>query len=192
MPVDPIAEFEALFAEARAREHGDATACSLATADPSGAPSVRIVLLKDVDAKGFTFFTNYTSRKAAELDSNPRAALCFFWPTLGVQVRIEGHTSRVSREESTAYFATRPRESQLGAWASRQSAPLSSRDELLDRLRAEEERFGTGPVPCPDHWGGYRLTPERIEFWRAREFRLHDRLVYTRTGDVWTGQGLYP
>jgi len=192
VPVDPIAEFKSLLAEAAAREASDSTACALATASPSGAPSVRIVLLKDVDAAGFTFFTNYTSRKAAELDANPRAALCFYWPTLGVQIRVEGSVERVGPDESRAYFATRPRESQIGAWASRQSSPLAARDELLDRFQEQEGRFAGGAVPCPDHWGGYRLAPERIEFWRAREFRLHDRVLYTRCGDGWTAQGLYP
>ena len=192
MAVDPIAEFQALFAEARVREASDATACALATATPDGAPSVRIVLLKDVDARGFTFFTNYTSRKAGELESNPRAALCFFWPTLGVQVRVEGGTRRVSTEESQAYFATRPRESQLGAWASRQSAPLASREDLLSRFREYEARWAESPVPRPEFWGGYRLEPQRIEFWKSREFRLHDRVSYTRSAEGWVAQGLCP
>jgi len=191
-PPDPIAEFQSLLGDARARETFDATACALATSS-AGAPSVRIVLLKDVDLRGFTFFTNYTSRKAAELDSNPHAALCFHWPTLGVQVRVEGETRRVSAEESQAYFATRPRESQLGAWASHQSAPLPSREVLLARFREHEAKFSGQPVPCPPHWGGYRLSPARIEIWRAGEFRLHDRQVYVRsTGGGWSVETLYP
>jgi pyridoxamine 5'-phosphate oxidase len=192
MPVDPIAEFQELFAKAVAAETTDPTACALATATPDGAPSVRIVLLKDVDARGFTFFTNYASRKARELEANPRAALSFLWPRSVVQVRVEGRTSRVTDEESAAYFATRPRESQLGAWASQQSAPLASREDLLARFREAELRFAETAVPRPPHWGGYRLAPERIEFWRGREFRLHDRVLYTRVGDTWTMQGLFP
>jgi pyridoxamine 5'-phosphate oxidase len=190
--VDPIAEFESLLARAKASEPSDATACSLATATRDGVPSVRIVLLKGVDAGGFTFFTNYESRKAAELDQNPRAALCFYWPSIGAQVRVSGTTARVTPPESAAYFATRPRESQLGAWASRQSAPLASRDELLGRFREIEARYAGASVPCPPGWGGYRLTPERIELWWSREFRLHDRLVYARQGSLWTEQRLYP
>jgi pyridoxamine 5'-phosphate oxidase len=192
MAQDPIVEFQVLLAEARAREAADATACSLATVSADGAPSVRIVLLKDVDARGFTFFTNYTSRKARELAANPRAALCFHWPTVAVQARVEGPTQRVTRAESEIYFATRPRESQLGAWASQQSAPLTSRDDLLERFREMEERFKDGPVPCPEHWGGYRLEPERIEIWKARDFRLHERVLYTRSPAGWGAQGLNP
>jgi pyridoxamine 5'-phosphate oxidase len=191
-PPDPIAEFKSLLANARARETFDATACALATSSAAGAPSVRIVLLKDVDEHGFTFFTNYTSRKGAELDSNPQAALCFYWPTLGVQVRTEGKATRVSAEESQAYFATRPRESQLGAWASHQSAPLPSRDALLARFREHETRFSGQPVPCPPHWGGYRLSASRIEIWRAGDFRLHDRQLYVRTDTGWSVQTLFP
>ena len=190
--MDPIAEFQSLFAQARVSEAGDASACALATAAPEGAPSVRIVLLKDVDGRGFTFFTNYTSRKASELEANPRAALCFYWPSLTAQVRVEGDTSRVTRDESNAYFATRPRESQIGAWASSQSATMASRDELLARFRESEARFAEGDVPCPEHWGGYRLAPQKIEFWRGREFRLHERVVYTRSASGWTVATLYP
>jgi pyridoxamine 5'-phosphate oxidase len=189
---DPISLFQALLREATSTEHADATACALATATPDGWPSVRIVLLKDVSTRGFTFFTNYGSRKAAELEHNPRAALCFHWPGLGVQVRVEGRTTRVSREESTAYFGTRPRESQLGAWASEQSAPLPSREDLLRRYQDMDARFGSAPVPCPDHWGGYRVEPARIEIWRSREFRLHERTSYTRTNDGWSVQLLNP
>jgi pyridoxamine 5'-phosphate oxidase len=189
---DPIATFQSLLAQARAAEAHDATACTLATAALDAAPSARIVLLKDVDERGFTIFTNYESRKAGELAANPRAALCFLWPALGVQVRVEGGVSRVSREESEAYFATRPRESQLGAWASRQSAPLTSREALLARYREVEALYAGAAVPCPPHWGGVRLAPARIEIWRAREFRLHDRELYTRDGTGWTMQRLNP
>jgi pyridoxamine 5'-phosphate oxidase len=192
MAPDPIAEFQSLLTAAKTRETSDATACALATSSASGQPSVRIVLLKDVDERGFTFFTNYTSRKAAELDANPQAALCFYWPVLGIQVRVEGSTGRVSAAESQSYFATRPRESQLGAWASSQSAPLLSRDELLSRFREHELRFAGKTVPCPPHWGGYRLEPARIEIWRAGQYRLHDRQLYTRSPQGWGIETLYP
>jgi len=189
---DPIARFQELFARAAAAEPEKGTAVALATADGTGAPSVRMVLLKSADRSGFVFFTNYESRKARELDQNPRAALCFFWPTLGAQVRVEGKVSRVAAEESDAYFATRPRESQLGAWASRQSAPLGSRMELLRRVAAAVVRFAGRSVPRPEGWGGYRVTPERIEFWTAHPHRLHDRVVYSRAGEAWTTERLFP
>jgi pyridoxamine 5'-phosphate oxidase len=189
---DPISEFATLFAEARAREPFDATACALATCSPDGRPSVRIVLLKSVDPRGFAFFTNYESRKADELTANPQAALCFHWPTVGVQVRVEGRATRVSPEESEEYFASRPRESQIGAWTSQQSRPIGTRDELVARFRELEARFAGQPVPRPSHWGGFRLDPERIELWWNRDHRLHDRLAYTRSGADWTSQRLQP
>jgi pyridoxamine 5'-phosphate oxidase len=189
---DPISEFATLFAEARAREPFDATACALATCTADGRPSVRIVLLKSVDPRGFAFFTNYESRKAHELTANPQAALCFHWPTVGVQVRVEGRATRVSPEESDEYFASRPRESQIGAWASRQSQPIGTRDELVARFRELEARYAGQPVPRPSHWGGFRLDPERIELWWNRDHRLHDRLVYSRAGGDWTSQRLQP
>jgi pyridoxamine 5'-phosphate oxidase len=189
---DPLIEFSSLLAQARATERGDPTACALSTARPDGQPSVRIVLLKGVGHEGFTFFTNYESRKAAELDANPRAALCFYWSSLDAQVRVEGRTARISRAESEEYFASRQRESQLGAWASSQSAELLSRDDLLQRFREMEARFAGQAVPCPPHWGGYRLTPSSIEFWRSREFRMHERRVYTRTDTGWDARLLYP
>lgn len=192
MATDPIGEFERLFAEARAKEPSDATASVLATSTTDGRPSARVVLLKGVDSKGFYFFTNYDSRKGLELAANPSCALCFYWPTLLTQVRVEGRAARVTAEESAAYFATRPRESQIGAWASRQSAPLGSREELVARVHEMESRFGDQPVPCPENWGGYLLTPDRIEFWSARDFRLHDRLLYVRSGSSWTTERLYP
>jgi pyridoxamine 5'-phosphate oxidase len=153
---------------------------------------VRIVLLKALDDSGFVFFTSHESRKARELAANPRAALCFHWPTLGAQVRVEGPVERVSDLESDAYFATRPRESQLGAWASRQSAALSSRAELEERFADTAARFANGAVPRPDTWGGYRLRPERIEFWTAGDHRLHDRRLYTRQGGGWVVTRLFP
>jgi pyridoxamine 5'-phosphate oxidase len=188
---DPIAAFQQLFARASTREP-DATAVALATADATGAPSVRMVLLKAVDAAGFVFFTNYESRKAGELDVNPRAALCFYWPVIGVQVRVEGGVERVSAAESEAYFATRPRESQLGAWASRQSRPLASADALREEFARTSARFEGQPVPRPPVWGGFRVRPQRIEFWHAGEHRLHDRVLYTRAGEGWTVERLFP
>jgi pyridoxamine 5'-phosphate oxidase len=191
-PADPIRAFQDLWARARNSEPGDPTAVALATAEASGAPSVRIVLLKGADEAGFVVFTNYRSRKARELDENPRAALCFYWHTLDTQVRVEGRAVRVSAEESDAYFATRPRESQLGAWASEQSARLGSREELIARYEAAAKRFAGGPVPRPEWWGGYRVVPARIEFWTSREYRLHDRIQYTRDGGGWRIERLFP
>ena len=188
---DPLALFRDLFERAAAQEEGDPTAVALATVDASGAPSVRIVLLKGVDERGFTFFTNYESRKARELRDDPRAALCFYWPSIAVQVRAEGVAERLTAEESDAYFATRPRESQLAAWASRQSEPLASRGELLKRYEEADTRL-PGRVPRPPFWGGYRLLPARVEFWRGEEHRLHDRTLYVRQGVEWTVELLYP
>jgi pyridoxamine 5'-phosphate oxidase len=189
---DPITRFQELFARAKESEPEGGTAVALATADVSGAPSARMVLLKGVDAGGFVFFTSYESRKARELQANPRAALCFFWPTLGSQVRVEGTVTRVSGEESDAYFATRPRESQLGAWASRQSARLDSRAELLLRVAGVVARFVGRSVPRPETWGGYRIAPRRIEFWTSQAHRLHDRVLYTWEPDGWTSERLFP
>ena len=191
MADDPIAEFQARFARAREAEP-DATAMALATADATGAPSARMVLLKSADNSGFVFFTNYGSGKGRELAANPRAALCFYWPSIGTQVRVEGAVERVTAEESDAYFSTRPRESQLGAWASAQSTPLSSPAELRASFDRVSKQFAGEAVTRPDHWGGYRVRPARIEIWTAGEFRLHDRVVYTRQGEGWTLARLYP
>jgi pyridoxamine 5'-phosphate oxidase len=188
---DPIARFQELFERARPTEP-DVTAMALATADPAGAPSVRMVLLKSADASGFVFFTNYGSRKARELTANARAALCFYWPSIGTQVRVEGAVERVRAEESDAYFATRPRESQLGAWASAQSTPLESPAALRASFDRAAREFEGRTVPRPHHWGGFRVRPARIEFWTAGEFRLHDRLLYARQGDGWTVERLHP
>ena len=189
---DPLALFQRLFADAKAREPFDATAVALATSDRHARPSVRMVLLKGVDAECFVFFTNYGSRKAHDLDENPRAALCFYWPTLGVQVRVEGSIERESAAASDAYFASRPRGSQLAAWASQQSAPLRDRQALVSSHDAQCARFGEGPIPRPDFWGGFRLLPTQIEFWATQPYRMHDRLLYVRTGQGWQTTRLYP
>jgi pyridoxamine 5'-phosphate oxidase len=188
---NPITEF--LNAIERAASHRvDTAPVTLATADGSGRPSARMVLLRGVDERGFVFHTNYNSRKARELDANPRAALCFHWPTLEEQIRVEGRVERLSDGESDEYFRTRPRGSQLGAWASNQSAPLASRETLEEEYRAVERRFEESPVPRPPFWGGFRIVPDRIEFWYGRPDRLHDRLIYTGGGDRWRIERLYP
>jgi len=189
---DPMALFQRWFAFARrARIHQPHAMC-LATATPAGYPSSRMVLLKGVDARGFVFFTNYESRKGGELEANRNAALLFFWSELHRQVRIEGAVMRVSREESERYFHSRPRGSQLGAWASHQSRPLASRGELMRREKEFERTYSGQPVPLPPYWGGYRVEPETIEFWQGRPYRLHDRFRYTRAGDGWTVSRLSP
>ncbi|MGE0260118.1 MAG: pyridoxamine 5'-phosphate oxidase [Alphaproteobacteria bacterium] len=165
----------------------------LATATPDGAPSVRAVLLKGADANGFVFYTNLESRKAAELDANPRAALCFHWKSLSRQLRIEGRVEPAGAAEADAYFATRARDSQIGAWASAQSRPLESRAELEARFIEFRDRYaGEASVPRPANWAGYRVRPDRIEFWQERPFRLHDRVVFAREGDTWRKGRLYP
>jgi pyridoxamine 5'-phosphate oxidase len=188
---DPYRVFKVWFEEAMRSGIQLPEAMTLATATRDGRPSARMVLYKGISDGGFVVFTNYESRKARELAAEPRAALCFYWPAIGVQVRAEGATERLTAAESDAYFATRPRGSQIGAWASRQSQPLASRDELLARVAEAEARF-PGAVPRPAFWGGYRLTPVRIEFWRASEARLHDRAVYERTGSGWKVHRLFP
>jgi pyridoxamine 5'-phosphate oxidase len=188
----PLARFVSLFDRAAHEGPFDHTAATLATAAPGGQPSARVVLVRGVDERGFTFFTNYRSRKARELDANPLAALCFYWPWIDAQVRAEGRVERVSAEESDAYFATRPRGSQIGAWASEQSERLGSRGELEQRYADVERKYHGSRVPRPPHWGGFRLRPDRIEFWKAGTFRLHDRTLYTREGDRWTVQLLNP
>lgn len=170
----------------------DPAAMTLATSDLERRPTARIVLLRGFDEEGFLFYTNYTSLKGRQLAANPQAALCFYWYWLDEQVRAEGQVVRATREESDAYFRTRPRGSQIGAWASTQSAPLASREELEARYRNLEQQFGDGPIARPEFWGGFRLVPNRVEFWKAGDFRLHDRRVFTRTPGGWDEQRLYP
>jgi pyridoxamine 5'-phosphate oxidase len=189
---DPIVAFHRLFAAARQQEAADPTAAALATADADGRPTARIVLVKHVDEAGFRFFTNRGSRKARELAENPRAALCFWWPTIGWQLRAEGGVEPLSDADSDAYFAGRARDSQIGAWASRQSAPLASRQLLEERCAQVAERYAGGPVPRPPFWGGYLLVPERIEAWSGRQHRLHDRWLYCRLAAGWSVERLYP
>jgi pyridoxamine 5'-phosphate oxidase len=189
---DPIALIQKHFAEAMAREDFDAARVALATATPDGRPSVRFVLVREIDATGLYFYTGYGSRKAAELDQNRRAALAWHWSSTGVQVRVEGAVERASAERSDAYFASRPRGSQLGAWASPQSQPIASREALDARFDEMRRRFEGADVPRPPDWGGYRLVPDRIELWFAGEDRLHDRFVYERAGGGWVSRRLGP
>jgi pyridoxamine 5'-phosphate oxidase len=194
-PADPFVLFDAWLADAfLAKERGvlaEPTAMVVATS-VDDQPSARTVLLKNVSAEGFTFFTNYNSRKGSELSRNRRVALHFGWYPLHRQIRVEGTAQLVSRAESEAYFATRPRESQLGAWASEQSSSLDSLEELAQSYAAAERRFDGDAVPCPEDWGGYRVTPTMIEFWQGQPSRLHDRLRYTRAGLEWTRSRLAP
>ena len=189
---DPIALFDAWYADAKASEPNDPNAMALATADSGGRPSVRMVLLKGHDERGFVFYTNREGRKAADLHANPFAALMFHWKTLRRQVRIEGAVTLATDAESDAYFASRGRDSQLGAWASDQSRPLDARTMFEERVAAMRARFEGGEVPRPPHWGGYRVAPERIEFWRDREARLHERRLFTRVESGWSEGLLYP
>jgi pyridoxamine 5'-phosphate oxidase len=192
LQADPWASFAAWYAAAEAAAPDHAHEVALATVDAGGQPALRMVLYRGVRAGALSFFTNYASRKAVELAANPAAALLFYWRPLRRQVRIEGRVSPLPTAESDAYFASRDRESQLGAWASRQSAPIASREALLAELERMRERFAGQPVPRPEHWGGYGLAPERFEFWQNRPNRLHDRFRYQRAGEGWQARRLQP
>jgi pyridoxamine 5'-phosphate oxidase len=189
--VEPLAPFQRWLDEAWQGEP-NAHAMTVATTTTDGRPSVRAVLLKGLDQRGFVFYTNLESRKSTELFANPHAALCFLWKSLNRQVRVEGVVELVADEEADAYFASRPRDSQIGAWASDQSRPLATRAELERRVDEASRRFGGAEVPRPPYWSGFRVVPQRIEFWRERPFRLHDRLLFIREGNGWRRERLFP
>ncbi|WP_426039622.1 pyridoxamine 5'-phosphate oxidase [Brevundimonas sp. DC300-4] len=189
---EPIGLFIEWLTDARGHEPNDANAMALSTVDADGAPDSRMVLLKDVDGRGLTFYSNRQSAKGVELDARPRAALLFHWKSLRRQVRVRGAVEPVSTEEADAYFASRARESRIGAWASDQSRPLASRADLEAAVARETERFEGQDVPRPERWTGWRVLPETVEFWRDRPFRLHDRLLFTRDGDGWARKRLQP
>ncbi len=189
---NPIGLFKDWLADAERSEPNNPNAMTLATVTPDGAASARMILLKGVDERGFTFYTNLGSRKAEQLSVNPRAALCFYWKSLKRQVHVEGTVERVDDAEADAYFATRPRGAQIGAWASKQSRPMEGRFRLEARVAKYTAKFHVGTVPRPDFWSGFRVVPEHIEFWREQPFRLHDRVVYHRDGGGWRKERLYP
>jgi pyridoxamine 5'-phosphate oxidase len=192
---DPIAIFQDAFARAQRTDRAllpEPSAMSLATVGEDGSPTLRVVLLKDVDENGFVFYTNLASRKGRDLRAHPRAALCFYWSALDLQIRIDGSVTQVADEEADEYFASRPRGSQIGAWASRQSEAIEPAGELDARVARYEKEFAGRDVPRPDFWSGFRVRPERIEFWRNRANRLHDRTLYTREADGWKVEMLYP
>jgi pyridoxamine 5'-phosphate oxidase len=189
----PFDQFGVWFEEAHRAEAHEANACGLATVGADGQPSLRMVLLKSFDSQGFVFFSNYSSRKGKQLGENPKAALCFYWPSLERQVRLEGLVEKVTPEESDRYFENRPRESQFGSAVSAQSRVASSRQEVEEAMSALKQRVGDGPVPRPQSWGGYRLKPSVFEFWQGRENRLHDRIRYSLVAvDTWSLQRLWP
>ncbi|MBF0864771.1 MAG: pyridoxamine 5'-phosphate oxidase [Gluconobacter potus] len=197
LKADPFALFAAWMSDAEKSEPNDPNAMAVATATPDGRPSVRMLLLKGVDERGFVFYTNLESRKGRELLANPHVALLFHWKSLRRQIRIEGPVEAVSAAEADAYFASRSRMSRLGAIASDQSRPLDDRSTFEERLKAVDEKYGDGPIPRPANWSGFRVLPEAIEFWQDRPYRLHDRAVWTRDGNIHDGNGwnvtrLYP
>jgi pyridoxamine 5'-phosphate oxidase len=189
---DPVAQFRAWFAQALAAGLAEPNAMTLATCTPDGRPSARVVLLKALDERGFAFFTSYDGRKARELAANPRASLVFYWAELERQVRVEGGVERTSEADSDAYFESRPRGSQLGAWSSEQSRVVANRAVLEERVVELEAKYANGPVPRPPFWGGFRVRPEAVEFWQGRSSRLHDRLRYRRDGTRWVIERLCP
>lgn len=189
---DPFVQFANWFDENLTSQPIEPSAVLLSTVGPDGAPSSRVVLLKGMDPRGFVFFTNYESRKGRELAEEPRAALTFFWPELERQVHVAGVAEKISREESEAYFKTRPETSRVGAWASKQSSVIQNRRELEDRFREIAERFANKEIPCPPFWGGYRVTPTRFEFWQGRRSRLHDRICYEQKDGAWAVFRLSP
>jgi pyridoxamine 5'-phosphate oxidase len=193
LPSDPLTAFALWFKAAEAAKVHEPNAMTLATATPDGRPRARIMLMKGITATGIEFFTNYESPKGLELLANPFAALVFHWKELARQVRLEGRSTRLSAAESDAYFQSRPRGSQIGAWASRQSQVIGGQEDLLAKIKLVEERFPDGSrVPCPPHWGGFCLVPERVEFWEERPYRLHERVVYDRDGAQWRASRVSP